>query len=79
MIFFGYDAKAESVVIGPQLLNRRRRRGRSVSTVPELLEKGGDAVTDDGKPAHYSAFPYMGPALDKERDKLGDLFADSVK
>jgi hypothetical protein len=40
-IFFGYDERTESVVIGPALLN-----GKSDSnvTVPELLEFGGEAV-----------------------------------
>lgn len=80
LIFFAYDFAKESVVIGPTLSNsgrRRVRRGRA--SPPELLEFGGQSVTDKGKPATYRKFPYMAPALEKEKDKFADLFAGSVK
>ena len=48
-IFFGYDANAQSVVIGPALLRNTMSRTRSASTIPELLEYGGAAVIPEDR------------------------------
>ena len=70
LIFFGYDATNQSVVVGPQLLNG----GKGNPTVPEVLERGGVR-----KGQSYHAFPYMGPALDANQEKFAGLFAGAVK
>lgn len=48
-LFFGYDASAKSVVIGPALLRNTLSRTRSASTIPELQEHGGGAVIPDDR------------------------------
>lgn len=73
LIFFGYDANTESVVIGPQKLNGRATSGA------EALEFGGPGVTSKGTKAIYRKFPFMAPALDAERDNFPNLFANSVR
>ncbi len=74
-IFFGYDAETESVVVGPQLF-----KSGTPTPVTQLLEFGGETRSwRDGSPAKYNAFPFMGPALEAERDKFPELFANSVK
>lgn len=77
MIFFQYDPQSESVVVGPKLF--RTRGSRAGKTGPELLERGGDTTTWRNQKATYQKFPFMVPALDKERDQFASLFADSVK
>lgn len=80
LLFFAYDDQSESVVIGPQLLNGSRKASRRGGvTIPNLLEEGGATTTDRGKPAFYRKFPYMAPALAKERPKFADMFVNSVK
>lgn len=39
-IFFSYDARTDTVVVGPALL-RTRRELHAAGTVPQILEKGG--------------------------------------
>ena len=76
-IFFGYDADASSVVIGPTRLDRRGQ-----GEAPSLLEYGGQTtLVRRGKRerAAYRARPYMGPAFDKEQPKLPAMWRDSVK
>lgn len=58
-IFFAYDGKKKSVVIGPVLLNG------SDGTVPKMLEFGGFARRGK-KTARYRPRPFMRPAFDKE-------------
>ena len=80
-IYFAYDMSHESVVIGPVLLHGSLRGGispKAGTTVPELLEYGGLAESR-GRPVHYSAHPYMGPAFEKEIPKFPSLWRDSVK
>lgn len=71
MIFFAWDARTRSVVVGPASFNRP-------TGVPSLLEFGGvrPGVTVDGKPRVmvYRARPYMGPAELAERPKFAPLF-----
>ena len=74
-IFFAYEAATQSVVIGPRLFRSSR------PTVPQLLEGGGEIARhrSSGKPATYSKFPFMEPALEAERPKFPELFSDVVK
>lgn len=78
LLFFGYDERTNSVVIGPQLY------GRSTNpTVPHLLEFGGSVSRTDKhgrqRVYHYHAFPYMRPALEKEMPNFPGLFSGSIK
>ncbi len=76
LIFFGYDTTRKSVVIGPAPL-------RASVEAPPLLEYGGRARRKDrrGKSvmATYKSRPFMGPALAKEKPKLGACWANSVR
>jgi len=76
-IFFGFDVLRRSVVIGPARLTRKGR-----GEAPSALEYGG-TVTMQGsgnkKKARVRPRPYMGPALDKEKDQLPALWRDSIK
>jgi hypothetical protein len=78
LIFFGYDRSSDSVVVGPV--------GFRASTAPNLLEFGGKATLvrrRRGKVvrdrATYESRPFMGPALEKERPRLPQLWAGSVR
>ena len=74
-IFFGYDPRNRSVVIGPARLNQRGR-----GAAPSLLEYGGmTAAKGKRKRARYRPRPYMGPAFIKERIKMPALWRDSIK
>ena len=75
-IFFGYDFKSRSVVIGPTKLSVKN------TNAPETLEYGGKATIGKGqkrKDIIVEARPYMGPAYEKEKPKLPGMWADSVK
>ena len=74
LIFFGYDTRRRSVVIGPTALN-------SASEAPELLEHGGTTtLTRGGKRvrARYRPRPFMGPALEAEQPKLPAMWHNSI-
>ena len=73
LIFFGYDARTESVVVGPKLLKSKS------PTVPQLLEFGGRVRTKEGTPNTYRRFPFMAPALKAEAPKFPSLFANAVR
>ena len=86
-IFFGYDPKRETVVIGPVPLH-----GRGYKDALEALEYGGTVrrhkwVYPGGqgrarlKPyrARYRARPFMQPAFEQERPKLPAMWRDSVR
>jgi phage gpG-like protein len=77
-ILFGYDPQTESVVVGPV--------GFRNSVAPHVLEFGG--VTNaprswkrKGNSARIriKRRPFMGPALERERDKLPWLWESSVR
>jgi hypothetical protein len=71
LIFFTFDRKTDSVIIGPALLS-----GRSTSNPPtQAVEKGGRS--DNGY--IYRAFPFMQPAFDKELPKARLQFANIIK
>lgn len=89
-IFFSYDREAESVVIGPALINRS-------TNAPETLEHGGDTTIEvhrfvsgakygnrvryltQQKPIHVKARPFMGPALKAELPGLPALWRNSIR
>lgn len=76
-LFFSFDQAKRSVVIGPVRLNKSR------GEAPGLLEYGGSSARRDRKgrrrATRYRARPYMGPAFEKERQKLPQLWKDSVR
>jgi len=71
-IFFGYDPRKESVVIGPVRLSQKGR-----GEAPALLEHGGTGKVQK-KRVRYKPRPYMGPAFEKEQPKLPAMWRDSV-
>ena len=58
-ILFGYDRKSLSVVIGPTYWKHNRR----YDDIYEMLEYGGYTIRKN-RGAHYSARPFMGPAME---------------
>jgi len=81
-ILFGYDRQRDSVVVGPVGFKRSR--------APNVLEFGGRAVVEIGRPrrsgrqrkkrtVRIAARPYMQPALEKERSNLPAVWRNSVK
>jgi hypothetical protein len=79
-IFFGYDAKRQTVVVGPMRLNQK------IGTAPEALEHGGTSEVVEGlrgkrrkRRVKIRARPFMGPAMEKELPKFPSLWANSVK
>ena len=75
-IFFGYDPARQSVVIGPAALNTKN------TDAPKTLEHGGTTTLDVGKRKKritIKARPFMGPAFEKEKPKLPQMWQDSVK
>jgi hypothetical protein len=73
-IFFVFSPEARSVVIGPTLLNKG-------TDAPRLLEHGDTVVRRRRKRRvrmKYRPRPFMGPAFDKEQQKLPALWRNSV-
>ena len=79
-IYFGFDVVRRSVVIGPVRLTRKGR-----GEAPSVLEYGGTVTMRSrrraGKKrrAHIRPRPFMGPAMEKEKQQLPALWRDSVK
>jgi len=77
LIYFGYDPGRKSVVIGPTPLNH------SGGEAPPLLEYGGRARRRGRKgklvSATYRPRPFMGPAFEREKPKLPEMWANSIK
>ncbi len=94
-IFFAFDPRSESVVVGPVRLN-----GPSSVRVPHILEVGGDVTLNQvligkswltgkkptsarqpvrKKTVKYAARPFMNPALVANQSKLPSLWANSVR
>ena len=76
-LYFGYDRASESVVVGPV--------GFRNSRVPALQEFGGVGQTSGSVRRRtnkvvgvYEPRPYMGPALEKERQNIPRAFRGSV-
>jgi len=76
-IFFGYDPRKESVVIGPVRLTQKGR-----GEAPNLLEYGGTTKVEHRgkrKRAKVRPRPFMGPAFEKEQPKLPAMWKGSIK
>ena len=75
-ILFGYDPSKRSVVIGPLRLTRGGR-----GDAPRALEEGGTTqVVRRGRKERVKikARPFMGPAMEKEKPKLPQMWRNSV-
>ena len=79
-IFFGYDPRRKSVVIGPARLNQK------TGDAPHALEYGGTSTVVEGprrrrrkRRVRIEARPYMGPAIRKELPGLPAMWRDSVR
>ena len=76
-IFFGYDRRNLSVVIGPARLTDNNR-----GLAPSILEYGGTATVKGKKRKKNVTIqprPFMGPAFEKEKPNLPSMWKDSVK
>jgi len=80
-IFFAYQPRNKSVVIGPVQLTQKGR-----GEAPRLLEHGGTATLQrHGKRdkanfrAHFQGRPFMGPAFLKEQPKLPEMWRQSIR
>ena len=74
-IFFVYEPDRSNVVIGPIQLN-------SGTDAPALLEHGGSATRRRRKKRvrmTYRPRPFMGPAFEREKPKLPQMWRDSVR
>ena len=74
-IFFVYDRNRANVIIGPVLLGKG-------NNAPELLEHGGVATRRKRKRrvrTTYRPRPFMGPAFEREKPKLPQMWKDSVR
>jgi hypothetical protein len=81
-IWFVFEPRQRSVVVGPLKLERSRLEGSNRPTVPALHELGGFAVVTNRKRkrrAKYPPRPFMGPAMERELPKFVGLWANSVK
>lgn len=87
-IYFAYDPRARSVVIGPVRIHGRR--AAQGIEVPDVLEHGGrGAVTTTRYRRHQKirttryiqikARPYMQPAFEKEQPNLPNLWKNSLR
>ena len=73
-IYFLYDAKNDSVIIGPAALSGTVSQSRLAT---ETLEVGG-SVTRDGQIYVYAKHPYMKPAYEKTLPKAAEMFKGSL-
>ena len=74
-IFFVYEPQRGNVVIGPILLNKG-------TDAPALLEHGGSVTRRRRKKRvrmTYRPRPFMGPAFEREKPKLPQMWRDSVR
>ena len=80
-IFFAYEPRRRSVIIGPVRLNQK------IGDAPAALEHGGRSQVASGsrrrkrrvRTVTIRPRPYMGPAFEAERPKLPAMWANSVK
>lgn len=78
LIFFAWDARAESVVVGPiEFTSARGPKGGA-----RLLEKGGAAEARDRrgrlKKYRYAGHPFMRPAMVAELPKFAGLLKGTI-
>lgn len=75
-LYFGFDARTRSVVVGPADLPSKR------DEQPRVLEEGGTVTLQHGprkgKRMPIHSHPYMAPALREEMGKVPELFRDSI-
>ena len=80
-IFFAYQVQSRSVIVGPVRLNRK------VGDAPAALEHGGTSRVVEGsrrsgrrvRTIRVRPRPYMQPAFEKEKEKLPQMWRDSVR
>jgi hypothetical protein len=72
-IYFSYDPKSRSVVIGPVIFP-----GKTGKALP-ALEYGGKSVRNDGQRINVKARPFMGPAFREELKQLPSIWANIQK
>jgi hypothetical protein len=70
-VFFAYDRINESVVIGPEKLNKP-------TNAPEVLEYGGRTKIN-GQTVTIKARPFMGPSYEENEPKIPEIFENSVR
>ena len=73
LIYFGYSPSRQSVVVGPEKLNKS-------GNVPRVLEHSGTTTIVDGgkkRRVRIKARPFMGPAMIKELPKSQTTRASS--
>lgn len=71
-IAFEIDRRELSARVGPSKLNKP-------GLAPAALEYGGSSVNWKGEKIRIRARPFMGPALERKRTKLAELWANSLK
>ena len=74
-IFFIYERQRSNVVIGPILLNKG-------TDAPAILEHGGSVTRRRRKKRvrmTYRPRPFMGPAFEREKSKLPQMWRDSIR
>lgn len=75
-IFFVFSPETRSVVIGPILLNGKQ------TDAPRLLEQGDTVLRrrrNRSVRMTYRPRPFMGPAFEREQQKLSALWRDSIR
>lgn len=76
LLFFAYDADAQSVIIGPAKFQNAHGGG------PEFLEYGGSTVLRNRKgktrPAVFHGNPVMAPALEAEMPNVMKFFEEAA-
>ena len=75
-IFFAFDQRARSVVIGPTT------RLNGTGQAPQVLEYGGTVVLRRGgrfQPTQVRARPFMRPAFQAEQSQLPSLWKHSIR
>lgn len=75
-LFFSYDEKMQSVVIGPT-------RIRGGASIPRRLEEGGYTKRPMRrgivKQLYYRPRPYMGPAFAEELPRVPQMWQDAIE
>ena len=75
-IFFGYEPTTQSVIIGPTPLP-----SKDSATLLRIEEGGTTTITRRGRTtaARYAPRPFMGPAFEKEKPKVAQMWADQIR
>ena len=90
LTYFAYEQASQSAIVGPRLL-RTKTAPTSEHTVPSVLETGGRVRAPRYRSRHggqrytrqvtlkYDPHPYMQPALRAEKDKVADVWKNSIR